>query len=230
MPKHFVSNADVSVRMFRSDFVERCSHVHPIVPHVLYVPVIAWLLWRAPTSVGHGALLVVAGLALWTLVEYVMHKHAFHAPDHVMTETHDIVARLPREEPVFPALPGWRHKIYFLAHGVHHEYPSDTTRLVMPPGASIPLALLFYVAFRLLAGPAQTPALFAGFLVGYLIYDTVHYAVHHPGLPTAFGRYLKKRHHHHHFVDPDSDYGVSSPLWDAVFGTLPPNERARRSA
>lgn len=220
MPKHFVSNDDVSVRMFRSDLVERLSHVHPVVPHVIFVPIITSLLWRAPTSAAASAGLVLGGLFLWTLVEYVMHKHAFHAPDHVMTETHDVVARLRRDEPVMPALPGWRHKLYFVAHGVHHEYPSDTTRLVMPPGASIPLALLFYGAFRLFAGPARTPALFAGFLVGYLIYDTIHYAVHHPGLPTAFGRYLKKRHHRHHFLDPDSDYGVSSPLWDAVFGTL----------
>lgn len=230
MPKHFVSNDDVSVRMFRSDFLERFSHVHPVVPHVLYLPVVTWLLWTAPTTVRGSAALFVGGLGLWTLVEYVMHKHAFHAPDDVMAETHEVVARLRRDEPVMPALPGLRHKIYFLAHGVHHEYPSDTTRLVMPPGASIPLALAFWVLFRLLAGPAHTPALFAGFLVGYLIYDTVHYAVHHPGLPTAFGRYLKKRHHRHHFVDPDRDYGVSSPIWDAIFGTLTAEQRARRSA
>lgn len=225
MAKNFVSNDDVSVRMFRSGFVERFTHVHPAVPHVIYVPVIAYLLWSARAAPGHAALLFVVGLFVWTFVEYVMHKHVFHAPDRVMDETHAVVAALRREEPVIPALPGWRHVIYFIAHGVHHEYPSDSTRLVMPPGASIPLALLFYALFHALAGPAATPPLFAGFLVGYLIYDTVHYAVHHPGLPTAWGRYLKKRHYGHHFVDPDRDYGVSSPVWDAVFGTLTRAER-----
>jgi sterol desaturase/sphingolipid hydroxylase (fatty acid hydroxylase superfamily) len=119
-----------------------------------------------------------------------------------------------------PALPTWRHRSYFVAHGVHHEYPSDSSRLVAPPGASVPIAIVTWLLFRALAGPQLAPALFAGFVAGYLVYDTTHYAVHHFGMPTAWGRYLKKRHARHHFLDPDSDYGVSSPLWDVVFGTF----------
>jgi 4-hydroxysphinganine ceramide fatty acyl 2-hydroxylase len=218
--EHFVSNRDESVRMFRQNWLERLSHVHPVVPHVLYIPLIVALLWWAPTNAGTSALLVVTGLLLWTLVEYFLHRHAFHAPDDVMQETHDIVARLGPGEPVIPALPRLRHVVYFIMHGVHHEYPNDSSRLVMPPGASIPLAVLFYGLSRLLFGPRLSPALFAGFVIGYLIYDTVHYAVHHKSIPTAFGRYTKWRHNRHHFLDPDRDYGVSSPLWDLFLGTL----------
>lgn len=219
MAKHYVSTKDVSVRMFRSDVLEWFSHVHPAVPHVIYVPLVAGLVWSARGTPGRTALLWLAGVVLWTLAEYLLHRFVFHAPDHVMAETHDVVARLAPGEPVLPALPGWRHRSYFIAHGVHHEYPSDSTRLVAPPGASVPIAIATWLLFDALAGPAA-PALFAGFVTGYLVYDTTHFAVHHFRMPTAWGRYLKKRHARHHFLDPDSDYGVSSPLWDVVFRTF----------
>jgi hypothetical protein len=225
MAKHYVSNADVSVRMFRSDLLERLSHVHPVVPHVLYVPLVTALVWRAPTHAMATALLFAAGVLAWTLAEYLLHKHVFHAPDHIMAETHDVVASLSRDEPVLPALPTWRHVAYFIAHGVHHEYPSDSSRLVMPPGASVPIAVVTWLLFRAVLGPVDTPAFFAGFVAGYLVYDTTHYAVHHLAMPTAWGRYLKKRHARHHFLDADRDYGVSSPLWDVVFGTFTPSSR-----
>ncbi len=141
MAKHYVSNADVSVRMFRSDFLERFSHVHPAVPHVIYVPLVLGLLWTERATPGRTALLWLGGVVLWTLAEYLLHRFVFHAPDHVMAETHDVVARLAPGEAVLPALPTWRHRSYFIAHGVHHEYPSDSTRLVMPPGASVPIAI-----------------------------------------------------------------------------------------
>jgi hypothetical protein len=187
---------------------------------VIYVPLVVGMLWTARTTPGTSALLFVGGVLTWTLMEYALHRYAFHAADHIMAETHDIVARLGRDEPVIPALPTWRHVSYFIAHGVHHEYPSDSSRLVAPPGASVPLAVVVWLLCRLLAGPLYAPALFAGIVTGYLVYDTTHYAVHHFGMPTAWGRYLKKRHARHHFVDADSDYGVSSPLWDLVFGTF----------
>lgn len=226
-----MSNADVSVRMFRSDVLEWFSHVHPAVPHVLYVPLVAWLLWGARATPGRTALLWAGGAALWTLAEYLLHRFAFHPSDAVMAETHAVVAALPPGAPVLPALPTWRHRSYFVAHGVHHEYPSDSTRLVAPPGASVPIAIATWLLFRAAAGPALAPALFAGFVSGYLAYDTTHFAVHHFRMPTSWGRYLKRRHARHHFLDPDSDYGVSSPLWDVVFGTYTrATDRAARVA
>jgi Fatty acid hydroxylase superfamily len=221
---HFVSARDESVRMFRHDWLERMTRVHPAIPHLIYLPVIAGLLWWAPTPPFTDVWLAGAGLLLWSAVEYVMHRHLFHAPDAVMSETHDIVAQLRPGEAVVPRLPGWRHVVYFIMHGVHHEYPSDSSRLVVPPGASVPLAVLFALSFRGVLGPHLWAPVFVGFLGGYLVYDTVHYAVHHRRMRTAIGRYTKWRHYRHHFTDPDRDYGVTSPLWDLVMGT-----RSRRS-
>ncbi len=76
-------------------------------------------------------------------------------------------------------------------------------------------------------GSVSAPALFAGFVAGYLVYDTTHYAVHHYRARTRFGRYLKKHHFRHHYLNPGKDFGVSSPIWDLVFGTLGRSERSQ---
>jgi sterol desaturase/sphingolipid hydroxylase (fatty acid hydroxylase superfamily) len=220
--RRFVSNADETCRMFRNDLLERLSHVHPLVPHVLYLPLIALMLARAVQArqaIGQIALLFGAGALAWSFIEYVIHRFLFHPPQWIEDETRAVTASLGRGEAVLPALPSWRHKFYFLVHGVHHDYPNDSGRLVMPPSVSLPLALLFFWLFRSLLGPVST-AVFAGFVAGYLVYDTTHYLTHHSAGGTALGRYQKKRHFRHHYSDSTRNFGVSSPLWDLVLGTV----------
>src|SRR5262245_32524009 len=159
----YVSNADESCRMFQSDLRERLSHMKPWVPHAIFIPVLGVSLAaafraHAPARV---AAFYVLGLLLWTLVEYVIHRGSFHTTPRVQDEPRRIVASLRRDEPVVPNLPTPRHRFYFVAHGVHHDYPNDSTRLVLAPSVSIPLAVVFYAVFRLLFG-AATPAAFAG--------------------------------------------------------------------
>jgi len=218
MGEYFVSNRDESVRMFRSDLLEATTYVRPWIPHLIYVPIVIVLLWISPLGVAASAFWFLVGLLIWTFLEYLLHRYAFHAPDEIMRETHEISASLRLDEPVIPALPTLRHVIYFIFHGVHHEYPSDSKRLVMPPVASLPMGLAAWLSFAMLLGERAIPA-FAGLLVGYLLYDTTHFVVHHRSPPTAFGKLLKKAHMRHHFLDPDENYGVSSPLWDFVFRT-----------
>lgn len=218
MGEFFVSNRDESVRMFRSDLLEATTYVYPWVPHLIYVPIIAVLLWISPLGVLGSTFYFAIGLLIWTFIEYLLHRFAFHAPDEIMKETHEISAGLALNEPVIPALPTMRHVIYFIFHGVHHEYPSDSMRLVMPPVASLPMGVVAWFIFSMIFGGKAIPA-FAGLLVGYLIYDTMHFVLHHKSVPTAFGKLIKKAHMRHHFLEPDEDYGVSSPLWDIIFRT-----------
>ena len=95
--RRFVSNRDESCRMFRTDFFERLSHVHPTVPHILYLPVIAVMLWIAGRS-GMGAARivqwVVAGLLMWTFTEYVIHRFIFHPPQWIEDDTRRIIGGL----------------------------------------------------------------------------------------------------------------------------------------
>lgn len=222
MAKHYVSNDDVSVRMFESDFLERLTHVHPAVPHIIFVPVVLYMLYAAfqgPDVVVKVGALFVAGIVIWTFTEYVMHRWLFHVRKEVEDQTREVLSKQPIDTPALPVMRGFTQTRYFIEHGVHHDFPNDSDRLVMPPGASIPLAVLFYYGFLWTLGPVAAPAVFAGFTVGYLFYDTTHYAVHHFRLKSKIGLYLKKHHFRHHYGDNSKDFGVSSPLWDIVFRT-----------
>ena len=209
MAQHFVSNKNESVRMFESRTLEFFSHVHPATPLVIYVPVVLFMLDFAlrRRALGLGVVLgvFVAGVLLWTLVEYTMHRWVFHYE--------------PKSR--------WGKQLHFLLHGVHHDYPKDASRLVMPPIVSIPLALFFCGLFFLAFGRVA-PAAFAGFLCGYLFYDMVHYATHHFSMKRGVWLWLKKYHMRHHYDDDHVGYGVSSPLWDYVFGTRAPRSDASR--
>ncbi len=226
--KLYVSNDDESIRMFKSGFLEWFSHVHPAVPHGIYLPIIVYMLY---SSYAHGlqlpriGLLFVGGLLLWTLTEYCVHRFVFHTTHEVEVAVREIVSKLAPGEAALPALKTWRQKQYFISHGVHHDFPNDTKRLVMPPSVGIPLAVVFYGVFRFLLGPADGSALFAGFTFAYLIYDTTHYAVHHFRLHGLLTLYLKKMHFRHHYQDSEKDFGVSNPLWDFVLGTAGRSDR-----
>lgn len=192
--------------LFKSRFLDFFSRIHPAVPALIYVPVIAALVVLAARD-GVAALeivlLVAAGLFIWTLSEYWLHRKVFHwDPDHPIG-----------------------HRLHFIIHGVHHDHPNDKLRLVMPPGASIPLAALFFGVFWLIVGLPTALPLFAGFLIGYLIYDYTHYYLHHVVPKSDFGKRLREAHMRHHFQDHRYGFGVSSQLWDAVFRTLPRTRR-----
>jgi len=191
-----------SPALFRNRFLDFFSRIHPSVPAIIYLPVATALVVLGANE-GQGALtvvlLVIAGLALWTLAEYWLHRKLFHwEPDHPIGR-----------------------RMHFIIHGIHHDHPNDKLRLVMPPAASIPLALVFFGAFYLIFGTPTAYPIFAGFLLGYLVYDYTHYYVHHFVPKSTLGKRLREQHMRHHFQDHRYGFGVSTPLWDAVFQTLP---------
>jgi sterol desaturase/sphingolipid hydroxylase (fatty acid hydroxylase superfamily) len=200
MTKNFVSNKDVTVRMFKSDFMESLSKVHPAVPLIVFVPVITFFIYKSiefQISLTNILFLIVLGIFIWSFAEYTLHRFIFH----------------------FNAKSKFGQKIHFIFHGVHHDYPMDSRRLVMPPSVSVPLAVLFYFLFEVILGKSFVSPFFVGFLVGYLFYDMTHYAVHHFNIHNKFWLALKKHHMRHHFQNPELGYGVSSPMWDYIVGT-----------
>ena len=187
--------------LFKSEFLNFFSRVHPAVPAVVFVPVIVAMEWLGADR-GYGILALVllslAGIGIWTLTEYWLHRLVFHwEPDNA-----------------------FGRRMHFIIHGIHHDHPNDKMRLVMPPSVSIPLAALFFGAFLLVFGEAAFP-IFGGFILGYLAYDYTHYYVHHFVPKSTLGKRLREQHMRHHFQDHRFGYGVSSPLWDVVFRTLP---------
>ena len=206
MAQERTARLSASPPLFRSRFLDFFSRIHPAVPALIYGPaIVALIVLGAREGLGglEIVLLVLAGLLLWTLSEYWLHRKVFHwDPDHPIG-----------------------HRLHFIIHGVHHDHPNDRMRLVMPPGASIPLAALFFGLFWLIFGLPTALPLFAGFLIGYLMYDYTHYYLHHVVPKSKLGKRLREQHMRHHFQDHRYGFGVSSPLWDAVFRTLPRTRR-----
>jgi sterol desaturase/sphingolipid hydroxylase (fatty acid hydroxylase superfamily) len=190
-------------RMFENELLEKFSRIHPATPFVVWVPVVAIFLVRSVLRhdfpVAAVAAICAGGTFTWTLAEYVLHRYVFHW----INDT------------------AWGRRVHFLLHGVHHDFPSDRDRLVMPLPTSVPLGLIFYALFTLTLGRAVGEPFFAGFVVGYLFYDGTHYYVHHFIPTTRWGKFLRRHHLTHHHADHDGGFGVSSPLWDLVFRTIP---------
>jgi len=166
----------------------------------------AALIWQFPLA-------VFFGWFMWTFVEYMIHRFIFHY--HPKTE------RMKR--------------FFFTFHGVHHKQPMCKTRLVMPPILSVPISFLFYGLFRLLMITIlQQPLLFApsfaGFTFGYLVYDLIHYSLHHLKSKKGYLAMCRRQHMRHHVTCPFMRFGVSVPIWDYVFGTMPASGFTRKDS
>lgn len=197
--------------MFRVEWIERhLSRVRPWQVAVFWLPVSAWFLARGllhpALDAGRVAGLFLGGVAAWTFLEYLLHRWVFHFEPRAGSQL--------------------QQELSFLVHGVHHDYPYDPDRLVMPPAVAVVVALAVGFPLRAALGHLFAPA-FAGLVAGYLWYDLTHYAVHHLRQRTALGRMQRRNHYLHHFRHPDRLFGVTTPIWDFVFGTqLGAEERA----
>lgn len=193
--------------MFDSRLLDALSRVHPAVPVIIFGPLIlllaAWALSRVDAVVLVG--LLAGGYAMWSLFEYWLHRVVFH----------------------FEPSAGIGARLHWIIHGIHHDHPNDPLRLVMPPAVSVPLAALVFALLYLAFGGDYAPGLGAGFFAGYLVYDMLHYYLHHSRPHGRLGRMLRERHMRHHFQDETRGFGISAPYWDEVFGT---SSRARAEA
>jgi sterol desaturase/sphingolipid hydroxylase (fatty acid hydroxylase superfamily) len=202
MMKNYISNKDESAIMFENRFLEYFTHIHPSVPFIIFMPGISFLIYYGISTgkieISKYLLFLLLGLLTWTITEYLLHRFIFH-----LKTTNK-----------------FKERIYFMIHGVHHDYPNDSSRLVMVPSVSIPLASLFYGLFYILVGNVLVYAFFPGFLIGYLCYDGIHYATHHFLMKGSISSYLKKHHMKHHYQTNKKYFGVSSPLWDIIFRTI----------
>lgn len=197
-------------KMFTNPFLEAVSKSSPLGTLLTYTGIIASFLYLNYSS---GTLLqpvkiialYLSGLFVWTFFEYILHRYIFHW----VGESNTI------------------QRFHYSVHGYHHEYPLDETRLFMPPLPGIVLSSFFLTLFYLVLGNL-TFVFTAGFVNGYLLYATVHYSTHRFRQPKLkFLKALWRHHNMHHFRTPEKAFGVSSPLWDYVFGTMPPKPQVR---
>lgn len=193
-------------QLFRNQYLEYLTKTHPLVIWGIYLPVISFMLYFSGHSAGLEILQIVscfiAGMFFWTFFEYIMHRFVFH-----------MVAESERAR-----------KIVYVMHGNHHEYPRDKERLFMPPVPSIIIASVIFMLMYLLAGlfdgSQYIYSFFPGFMLGYLIYGSMHYAIHAWNPPYKWMKPLWRNHHLHHYKNDHQGFGVSTTIWDRVFGTM----------
>lgn len=187
--------------LFKSPILEKLSRTHISVPLTIFAIYATSLLYWSATHTSLSVSLIVLfffiGMFAFTLVEYLMHRYVFHMSTYTKA----------------------KEKLQYTIHGVHHEFPKDKTRLAMPPLLSITISTVLLLIFRVLMGDVVF-AFLPGFLVGYSAYISVHYMIHAYQPPKNFLKILWVNHSVHHYKNGEVVFGVSSPLWDYVFGTM----------
>lgn len=188
-------------QLFKNRYLEMLTKTHPLVIWGMYAPVFVGMPWYAAAKLGFEvwrvALIYLAGILFWTLFEYIMHRWVFH-----------MIAESERGK-----------KFIYVMHGNHHHYPRDKERLFMPPIPSLLISGTIFGIMYLLMG-TNVFMFFPGFILGYLMYGTMHYAIHAWNPPFKWMKPLWRNHHLHHYKDEGKGYGVSSTIWDHVFGTM----------
>lgn len=202
VPSYLRPRNSGSKQLFASPVLEKLSRTHIAVPvtiFLLYAAVILyWSIRHTNLSPVLTVFLFAIGLLVFTWVEYNVHRYIFHIP------TPTVFAK----------------KFQYTVHGVHHEFPKDKERLAMPPLLSITIATILLMLFRIIMGDFAF-AFMPGFLVGYAAYLSVHYMVHVFPPPKGWLKMLWINHAIHHYKEGQGVFGVSSPLWDYIYRTMP---------
>jgi sterol desaturase/sphingolipid hydroxylase (fatty acid hydroxylase superfamily) len=165
----------------------------------VYVPLVAAaMVWNRSSSPAVWVACLAIGLALWTAVEYLMHRWVLHR---------------------------------LAPHYQHHEQPEALEYIFAPLWLSGVSAVVLWALLALAAGSWQLAALvMAGTVSGYLFYEALHVRMHSAAAGGPLLRTLRKHHFYHHFADDTRCYGVTTPVWDYVFGTIPFQRAAAETA
>lgn len=200
-------NGNAKGVMFKSPALEIFTKTSPVLTLSTYVPIMIGLLVFGNhvlhLSVSQTIIWYLSGFFSWTLIEYFMHRYLFHFVDE-------------RE---------WTKRFHYLIHGIHHDYPRDEERLFMPPLPGLIYISVFLSIWWLLFGK-HALYFMPGLMNGYLLYSFTHWSIHKFQPPKLLAP-LWKHHNLHHYRYPEKAFGVSSMLWDYVFGTMPPKEQSR---
>ncbi|MGM0588050.1 MAG: sterol desaturase family protein [Bacteroidota bacterium] len=194
--------------LFENTFLEPLTKAPPFVSAALYITIALSFLYIGyehfvDMSLWTGVGIFIGAMFFWTLFEYFAHRYIFHLDEYFPNS--DAAAT-----------------IAYTLHGIHHEYPRDKERIIMPPvPGMLILALLTVVSYAVIG--TYSLIFMPGFITGYLLYTRIHYLTHTPPIPD----YLKSHYKHHslhHYKYPEKAFGISTTLWDRVFRTMPPEK------
>ncbi|SFO21806.1 Fatty acid hydroxylase superfamily protein [Paenimyroides ummariense] len=188
-------------QLFKNPFLELLTKGHPALSWGIHVPILMYCFYYGYVNYNMSVITMlgvfVFALFFWTFFEYIAHRYIFH----LISEKESM------------------QKFAYIMHGNHHHYPKDKTRLFMPPVPSLIIAAaLFGIQYMVLGKYAF--AFYPGFILGWLMYASMHYLIHAIEPPFKFLQPLWRNHHLHHYRNDNLGFGVSNTLWDKVFGTM----------
>jgi sterol desaturase/sphingolipid hydroxylase (fatty acid hydroxylase superfamily) len=188
-------------QLFKNKYLEMLTKTHPLVIWGMYIPILSYIIYLAATKYDYSTMRIMltflGGMLFWTFFEYIAHRFVFH----LVSEKKNL------------------QKFAYILHGNHHHYPRDRQRLFMPPVPSLIIASAIFGLMYLVMG-SHTFMFFPGFVIGYLMYGTMHYAIHAWNPPFKWMKPLWRNHHLHHYKNEHQGFGVSSTIWDHIFGTM----------
>jgi sterol desaturase/sphingolipid hydroxylase (fatty acid hydroxylase superfamily) len=187
-------------RRERNQQVDRLQLYKPFIFYTVVLSLMQFAVVRGgASSLPAAAALFGAGLLTWGLYEYSVHRWVLH--------------REPRAEGF--NLPG------NLTHLRHHADPNSLQRLNVQLSESVPVCVVYWLLAWALTGSWQAAThLFTGLIAGYFFYEYLDYQAHHGTSRGRLTRYFRKYHLQHHHYDATVRYGVTSPLFDYLFGTF----------
>jgi sterol desaturase/sphingolipid hydroxylase (fatty acid hydroxylase superfamily) len=197
------ASARSRMRLFRSDLLELTTVISPRAFVLIWSIILSLVIvagWRT-AGIGMSIGLVALGLLIWSLFEYAMHRFLFH------WNTRWAVLR----------------SVVFVMHGNHHVDVDDPYRNMMPPIISVPVSAAIWALCLFALGPSGS-LLYLGFGIGYVLYDSVHYACHQFPMRRGLLRHLRRHHIRHHYAKRDGNYAITAIPWDWVFGTRIPSK------
>jgi sterol desaturase/sphingolipid hydroxylase (fatty acid hydroxylase superfamily) len=160
-------------------------------------PVTSELIWLVPL-----------GILGWTLLEYGLHRFAFHI---------QVPLRNPRLREILNA-----------SHLEHHAAPRDPNKILVHPVFGLAVSSVLYALLYGIFGDAfRAAGVLTGIWTGFLYYEAVHYRVHFSLSASGFIAWQRRTHFYHHFTNNKRCFGVTSPMWDYVFGTRLPARHGR---
>jgi len=187
-------------RLFDNPFLESLTKGHPALSWGIHVPIFVYCFYYGHKTYNLSLSLMFGisffALFFWTFFEYLAHRYAFH----MLSDNMKL------------------QKFAYILHGNHHEYPKDKQRLFMPPVPSLIIAgALFGIQYLLLG--KYVFAFYPGFILGWLLYASMHYLIHAIDPPFKFLQPLWRNHQMHHYRNEHLGFGVSNVFWDKVFKT-----------
>jgi len=198
--KTFIVSEQVSLRYFDNNIMEFLSRSPWYTVPIVWIPMII-LIFSLSIKFGVNLMFlpvyIFGGIITWMFIEYMLHRHIFH----MKTST-------------------FRWNVFhFCLHGYHHIVPMDPNRLTFPPVPAMLIGIIVYNILSIIFRFEVTLAVLCGIIIGYVLYDLEHYALHHNAFLNVipYFKNMKKHHLYHHYKNEDSNFGISSMLFDYVF-------------